>query len=322
MPFCHFIDGLSVDKYGKLSVEAVMSCCLWFNRKARNRSSTWFVQGFIEDQKLFRDQHDYVRNDRLQDYHDMMSEIFKEMKAIHAAGGVHVTLDFGKDKKYEVLAIPVIQYIIGDCKGNDLLCGRKGGHSLNMGGLCRDCNIPPADGDDICMDRPLKYKFIRKQDIIGKDKDELDKMSFIPINNCFHHLSFGGCDRNIYGGTPAEMLHAVLLGLCDYISEGLETLFTQSSLDLISHVVVGIYHNSRRQSERNLPSMGPFRNGIMSIKCLKGVEQFARIYCILLALSNSYLIEKLCSRKRKRGSESDKTVLLSNKLLVKLGKVL
>ena len=115
---------------------------------------------------------------------------------------------------------------LGDCKGNDTLCGRKGGHSLNMGGLCRDCNIPPADGDDVCIDRPLKCKFIRKQDIIGKDKDELDKMSFIPINNCFHHLSFGGCDRNIYGGTLAEMLHAVLLGLCDYISEGLEILFT------------------------------------------------------------------------------------------------
>ena len=31
MPFCHFIDGLSVDKYGKLSVEAVLTRCLWFN---------------------------------------------------------------------------------------------------------------------------------------------------------------------------------------------------------------------------------------------------------------------------------------------------
>ena len=40
MPFCHFIDGLAIDKYGKLTVEAVMTCCLWFNRKARNRAST------------------------------------------------------------------------------------------------------------------------------------------------------------------------------------------------------------------------------------------------------------------------------------------
>ena len=41
MHFCHFIDELSVDKYGKLTVEAVLTCCLWFNRKARNRSSSW-----------------------------------------------------------------------------------------------------------------------------------------------------------------------------------------------------------------------------------------------------------------------------------------
>ena len=65
MPFCHFIDGLSVDKYGKLSVEAVLSCCLWYNRKARNRSSSWWIHGFIEDQKLFRDQKNYIRNKKL-----------------------------------------------------------------------------------------------------------------------------------------------------------------------------------------------------------------------------------------------------------------
>ena len=76
MPFCHFIDGLSIDKYGKLSVEAILTCCLWYNRKARNRSSSWFVQGFIEDQTLFRDKKNYVRNDKLQDYHDMISKIF------------------------------------------------------------------------------------------------------------------------------------------------------------------------------------------------------------------------------------------------------
>ena len=120
-----FIDGLSVDKYGKLCVEAVLSCCLWYNRKARNRSSAWFVQGFIEDQSLFRDQHNYVRQEKLQDYHDMMFRIFEEMKLIRDAGGIKLTLDFGHHGIHEVVAIPVIQYIIGDCKGNDTLCGGK-----------------------------------------------------------------------------------------------------------------------------------------------------------------------------------------------------
>ena len=155
MPFCHFTDGLSVDKYGKLSVEAVLTCCLWFNRKARNRSSSWWVHGFIEDQKLFRDQKNYVRNERLQDYHDMMAKIFEEMKQIRECGGIKLTLDFGKDGTHEVIAIPVIQYIIGDCKGNDTLCGRKGGHSLGMKGLCQDCNITPDDGDNTCIGGPL-----------------------------------------------------------------------------------------------------------------------------------------------------------------------
>ena len=82
MSFYHLINGLSVDKYGKLTVEDVLACYLWFNRKARNRSSSWWVHGFIEDQTLFRDQKNYVRQEKLQDYLDMMSKIFEEMKYI------------------------------------------------------------------------------------------------------------------------------------------------------------------------------------------------------------------------------------------------
>jgi hypothetical protein len=38
----------------------------------------------------------------------------------------------------------------------------------------------------------------------------------------------------------------------------------------------------------------------MSIKTLKAKERFARIYCFCLALSNSYLVEFLCTKKRKQ----------------------
>ena len=171
MPFCHFIDGLAIDKYGKLTVEAVMTCCLWFNRKARNRASTWWVQGFVKDKKLFRDQQNYVRNAKLQYYHDMMSRIFEEMNDLRKLGGLQLTLDFGEKGTHDVVAIPVIQFIIGDCKGNDILCGRKGGHSLNMNGLCRDCNISPLEGDNTCIGVPLVYRYIRTHDIIGKTEE-------------------------------------------------------------------------------------------------------------------------------------------------------
>ena len=291
MPFTHFIDGLKIDKYGKLSVEAVLTCCLWFNQKARNRSSTWFVQGFVQDQKLFSNQGNYIRDDKAQDYHDMMKHIFKEMKDIHDSGGVKLNLDFGNGKVYEVIAIPVIQYIIGDCRGNDLLCGRMGSHSIQMGGLCRDCNVSPRNGDDVCMDTQLHCRFRQLSDVIDKNKEELSAMSLLPIDNCFFHLSFGGCSRNIYGATPPEILHVFELGLCDYIAEGMDLIFTQNSIGIISNTVVGIVSTSSRQSERNVPNLGPFKQGLMAVKTLKAKERFSRVYCIYLALCNSFTVE-------------------------------
>ena len=74
---------------------------------------------------MFRDYGSYIRNDRAQDYHDMIGKIFQEMKEICDNGGIRLTLDIGSGKLHDVIAIPVIQLIIGDCKGNDLLCGRK-----------------------------------------------------------------------------------------------------------------------------------------------------------------------------------------------------
>ena len=299
MPFCHFIDGLKVDKYGKLTVEAILSCCLWFNRKARNRAANWWVHGFVQDQKLFRDQQDYIRDDRAQDYHDMMAKIFQEMREIRDNGGIRLTLNLD-GRSFDVIAIPVIQFIIGDCKGNDLLCGRKGGHSLKMKGLCRDCNIEPQEGDETCLDTELLCSFIKKSDIEGKSKEETEALSYMNLHNAFSKMSIGGCDRGIFGATPAEILHAIQLGMCEYVAESLDVLFTDASLDIISYTVVGIYHNSHRQSERNLPGIGPFRQGLMSIKSLKAKERFARVYCIYLALQNSYCIKSLCKKRLKK----------------------
>lgn len=308
MPFIFFIDGLKVDKYGKLTVEAVLSCCSWFKRKARNRSSTWWVPGFVQDQKLFRNQDSYVRDDKAQDYHDMLRHIFQDFKEILSQGGLEVDLIFSTGQSHRVILLPVIQFIIGDCKGNDLLCGRMGGHNLQMKGLCRDCNISPHCAHDIFLDRPLLCDFYKKSDFTNTSKELLLQKSFLPIKNCFNELSFGACDRGIYGATPAEILHAIQLGLCEYCADAMDFFFTKSSMDIISHATCSIVSSGSRQSLRDLPDINPFKKGLMSVKSLKAKERFARVYCAFLTLSNSFVIKDLTTKRRKKcDDDGDRT---------------
>ena len=305
MPWTFFIDGLKTDKLGKITVEAVLTSCLWLNKNTRNRSSAWDVLGFVEDQKLFRDSRMYIRDEKAQDYHDMMSHIFKEFKQIYDCGGMKVNLDFrhcGGQNLGEYVLIPVIQYIIGDCKGNDLLCGRMAGHSLKMKGACRDCFISPPNLDYIPDDNEqLICKFITQEDIEGKEKAYLKSKSFLGISNAFCHLSFGGCDRGIWGATPVEILHAVQLGLCEYLCESFEHfIFPNSAFnDIMSKTASGIAVDSQRQSERDMPSLSPFRYGLVSISSLKATERFARVFSIFLTLSNTHCIKALMKQPTK-----------------------
>ena len=162
------------------------------------------------------------------------------------SGGICLTLDFVSNHINEVIAIPVIQFIIGDCKWNDMLYGRMGVHTLQMKGLCRECDIPPKDGDDLCIDKELKCRFHTKETIVGKSQEELNHFSSYGIRNCFSNI---GC-------TPVEMLHTVLLCLCDYIADGMKLTFTNSSISEMSNTTAGICKDARCQSERDNPYLG------------------------------------------------------------------
>ena len=163
----------------------------------------------------------------------------------------------------------MIQFIICDCKGNDISCGFKDAHSLNMKYLCDDCDMKPSNCDNTCVRSELMCKFMKYCNIMGRTKENFDKHYFLPIKSCFHDLKFGGCSSNIYGAISAKILHATLVGLLKYIIEGIDNNFTVSSLDLISHIMVGMYEYSCRQSERKFPDLGPLRNALISVKSLE-----------------------------------------------------
>ena len=94
-------------------------------------------------------------------------------------------------------------------------------------------------GGSIYTGFDLKCNYTTVNGIVGKIKEHIKIFSFLPINNCFTHLSFDEYPRSIYGRAPAKILHAVLFELCEYIAESLELKSILSTTIMISHAVVG-----------------------------------------------------------------------------------
>ena len=128
-------------------------------------------------------------------------------------------------------------------------------------------------------------------DFQNKTKEEMDAMSHCNINNAFHALPFGGCPHNIHCSCPPEILHNFQLGKCNDLGRDLS--FTDAANEHISTNFSWVYPFLKCQSERNVPSLHPFRDRISSAKSLKAKERYARVFAVYLSMMNPYLVKKL-----------------------------
>ena len=296
-----FIDELKLDKYGRLASEVVLGCYQGFVRAIRLTERAWFPLGFVENQSNFKDVRGYVKETKMQDYHEMIAHIFRELRSIFDNGGIKVDLDYGTGTIHkDIIIVPVIQYIIGDCKGNDVHCGRKGTHVLTTPRLCRDCNIPSLEADNV----HYRCEYSLMSDYKDKSKEELAAMSHYKIDNAWHDLPFGGCPHNIHASCPPEILHNLQLGKCSEIGRDLS--FTDAANEHVSVNFSRIYPFLKCQSERNIPMLRPFRDGISSVKSLKATERHARVFAVYLSVMNPFLVKTL--QKYKKAGQDDPTM--------------
>lgn len=298
LPMAFFIDGLKIDKYSKLKCEAVIGNWLIFKRKCRNKVQSWFPLGFVEDQGYFTPGYtnkEKTEGKKIQDYHDMLKEIFGELRVLQETG-ICCDLVLDDVEHNNVLLYPDIQYIIGDCEGNDKLCGRFASHSTDTPWLCRDCNVPSQQGHD----HMFQCTFTTKADFVDKSREELKRMSHHLIKNTFHEITNGDCPRNIHGNSPVEFLHQLLLGNCDDVGKCLN--FTDAAMKVLDKAICAIYPWANSQSYRMMPNLHPFRTGMTSVSALKATERYAKVFAIYLCLLNPSCIDGLmqCQQRGQR----------------------
>ena len=300
LPLVFFIDGTVLDKLGKLSVEPVSFTLGILNRKTRNLPQAWRTLGYIEDfsniVRANQEQSAKKVNPKthLQDYHAMMEHILKDLQDLQGKdNGFAWNLQIGA-KTYNVVFKIAVQVVIGDCKGNDYLCGRYGTHSLQVKKLCRDCKVCTMDGDN-----PLHVcRWITRDDIQGQSKKDLELLSFHKIQNAFDEVYFGARNLGINQATPPEPLHSFKLGLCKYLYEVLLSEMAPKTLRLMNSTIKIIIQRSGKQSVKDLPSLAPFRNGIDGCHTLTAKETYARIFALYLTLMDSKVFKSLMSQDR------------------------
>jgi hypothetical protein len=216
-----FIDGMKVDNLsGKLKLEPISFTFSRFRHWVHNQDNAWRTWAYMEEVKepILSNEEDNVTltaKDRLQEYHDILGFLLKDLKKIQD-DGFPWTLDFGGERKHNVVLKMPLQFVIGDCEGHDKLVGRFKGHTMNIKGLCRDCDISTEHSDDV----DWLCNYFEEEYMQGLTEDELCQKSFHNIKNGFDGVSVGGCPRGLRTLFNPEMLHLFKSGQCEWISDG------------------------------------------------------------------------------------------------------
>ena len=239
-----FSDETTVDKYGKQSLHPFSITLGIFNRATRNLAQAWTNLGYFPKLKTSKS--------KMQERHDIYSYLMRDLRKIEDEGGFRWDLKLN-GKVHKVVFKIAFQFIIGDCEGHDEICGRKKGHSLNMKGLCRDCDCLPVQADD----PDHQCNFFKTDRMESLSNIELANIGFHQIENAFYDVELGSNPGGIFNATPPEHLHQ-MAGLADYFFAHLESVLGNPSRSRFDVTIMQIVKNYSHQSEKGFHSLSPF----------------------------------------------------------------
>ena len=203
LPIILQIDELKIDNRGKIQMEPILMSLSLPKRKIRNLPASWRPIGYIPnlDKQLHtRKDLDYKQN--LSDYNQIVGHILQPLADLQTQPFYWKFIVKGKE--YIVKCYVEVQFLMGDCVGNDKPCGRKKGYNT-PGGICRICNTP------------LELADIPTNDYVYHSWDDLKNKSLIELTNIgmhklthygFKNISFGYLGKgNIFMASPNGPLH-------------------------------------------------------------------------------------------------------------------
>ena len=300
-PIVMYNDELNFDSYGKLKLDPFS---LTFGRlpiHIRNQSYAWRYFGFCHNAKQTDTNKKIDARTKMKIYHQCLHEIFKELKLIQDEGGIPFDLKLKNGRIKKVNLILYVQFIIGDTKGHDQLCGRMASYNTGMQQMLRDCDVTPNDVDNLehicCFRKINEVKSFT-------DPNQYSSISFHDIDNALYDVNFGDETHGIFGATPGEPLHILEMQLLEIIADAFVSTLPASSELFLQKTIIDIVPMIESQSIKDefLPC-NAFREGLVKVKALTGKERHAKIFLIYISLMFSECFRKISEGPMKNDSK-------------------
>ena len=246
IPIILFIDKTHCSVNGNLSAEPMLASIGNISMKNRkSNANAWFNLGFVPQRNLSQSEIDNLkkgkgcRSTHIATYHSALSAVLSEFLYYH-------NKDYTDDEGIEVYIHGMgnvqahfeLAMVIGDSLGNDQLCCHYQSYSMRVSRPMRMCFCSYDDLDNpdvLCSDVDAKkLDRIIETCIEHVNRDEGRVTEARNLAKRFSHdlhvpvfslVKFGGNPNGIYGSTPVELLHALLLGIMKY---ALKCLFDYS----------------------------------------------------------------------------------------------
>ena len=301
VPIILYMDGISLDAHGRLSLTPLNMTLGIFNNATRKKDYAWETIYFHPDSSY------------------MSSRQTKKSKPIHNQQNLHmglsVALQSFKDicesesnivfqqlpwngKEWVVHMKFAIAFVIGDTELHDKLTNRFGGRNDGVKYVCRHCNCPNEQLTNPVywstnppkIWEPVDFKLIK-----NPSKDHWKNLSHHPVKNAFHDLDFGENSHNIHLATPGECLHMHQLGAAKRAIEAFGCLFKKKADDdrrakradgfqCMGRLAFDYGHSLSRQSERDLPNRLTFTCDLLITTKKEGKDWSGIILNLLVAI--------------------------------------
>ena len=303
-PIVFYLDELKLDSFGRMGLEPLVFTLLIFNRETRNKYCAWRTLGYLPNFEALFGNTSYTPDDKANDYHFCLKYLLEDFVCLQKNKN-GILWDFKLDRNkvqhlYRRKIFCPLGYIIGDAKGNDLLCGRYGSRKSIC--VARDCDVLTNN----CNNPDHVCKFHIMEELWKLNEEDLNNLSFRKlVCNAFTNVDFGHQPYGINGCTPPEPLHQFLLGIVERLPKSFFHRLSGNMVIILDRHVGYLCSRYATQSARNYPYMGTFAHGVSEAKKLSAKEKFARLYCIYLALLTSDFQSEVVGQKGRREKKKD-----------------